>query len=124
MAQDIAAFHRHVAEELAAHYAASQRAPEGWREIAAWHWEQAGAFAEANEAAPEGAEGRVAQARNNREATARAHLAIGRMQRELAQLTIAEAALQQARALAERDELGELEAEVRLHIAKVHQLQG
>jgi tetratricopeptide (TPR) repeat protein len=185
MAQDIAAFHRHVAEELAAHYAANERAPEGWREIAAWHWEQAGAFAEATDAALEVAEARVtrldfaaarqwaertldlierldpmerriyelrayalalavlefggqyregldyarrmlrvAQARNNREATARAHLAIGRMQRELAQLTIAEAALQQARALAERDELGELEAEVRLHIAKVHQLQG
>lgn len=185
MAEDAAAFHRRVAEELAAHYATDERAPEGWREIAAWHWEQAGAFAEATDATLEVAESRVtrldftaarqwaertldlierldplerriyelrayalalavlefggqyregldyarrmlrvAQARNNREAMARAHLAIGRMQRELAQLTIAEAALQQARALAERDELGELEAEVRIHIAKVHQLQG
>lgn len=185
MTEDNFAFHRHVAEELAAHYATSERAPEGWREITAWHWEQAGAFAEAADAALEVAEARVsrldftaarqwtersldlleridplerrmyelrayalalavlefsglyregldyarrmlraAQARNNREAMARAHLAIGRMQRELGQLTIAEAALQQARALAERDELGELEAEVRMHIAKVHQLQG
>jgi tetratricopeptide (TPR) repeat protein len=46
------------------------------------------------------------------------------MQRELSQLTNAEVVLQQARALASDDELGELEAEVRLHLAKVHQLQG
>src|SRR5919205_966749 len=55
----------------------------------------------------------VAQARNNREATARAYLAVGRMQRELGQLTTAEVVLQQARALAANDELGDLEAEVR-----------
>jgi tetratricopeptide (TPR) repeat protein len=66
----------------------------------------------------------VAQARGNREATARAYLAIGRMQRELSQLSSAEVVLQQARSLAAEDELSELEAEVRLHLAKVHQLQG
>ena len=66
----------------------------------------------------------VAQARGNREATARAYLAIGRMQRELSQLSSAEVVLQQARTLAAEDELSELEAEVRLHLAKVHQLQG
>jgi tetratricopeptide (TPR) repeat protein len=179
------AFHRRVAEELASRYATSERAPEGWREAMAWHWEQAGALAEASDAALEVAEARVsrldftaarqwaertlelierlelverrayelrayalalavlefggqyregldyarrmlrvAQERGNLEAEARAHLAIGRMQRELTQLTIAEAALQQARTLAERGERYELEAEVRVHLAKLHQLQG
>src|SRR5215212_10382999 len=66
----------------------------------------------------------VAQARGNREATIRAYLAIGRMQRELNQLSSAEVILQQARTLAAEDDLSELEAEVRLHLAKVHQLQG
>jgi tetratricopeptide (TPR) repeat protein len=183
--EDIAAFHRRVAEELAARYGENEHAPQDWREVLAWHWEQAGAFAEATVAALEITEGRmthlnftaarhwaertlglierlepdqrrrydlrayalalavlefggqyregldyarrmlsVAQARNNREATARAYLALGRMQRELGQLTTAEVVLQQARALATHDELGELEAEVRLHLAKVHQLQG
>jgi tetratricopeptide (TPR) repeat protein len=182
---DHSTFHRRVAGELAARYVTDERAPEGWRETMAWHWEQAGALAEATDATLEVAEARVthldfitarhwvqrtldlierldpverriyelrtyalalsvlefggqyregldyarrmlrvAQTRKNREAEARAHLAIGRMQRELAQLTVAEAALQQARALAERDELGELEVEVRTHLAKVHQLQG
>jgi tetratricopeptide (TPR) repeat protein len=46
------------------------------------------------------------------------------MQRELSQLANAEVVLQQARTLAADDELSELEAEVRLHLAKVHQLQG
>lgn len=185
MVEDRFAFHRHVAEELAATYAAAERAPEGWRENMAWHWEQAGAIAEATDAALEIAEERVArldfaaarswaervlvliehldaierriyelrayalalavlefggqyregldyarrmlrvaQERNNIEAMARAHMAIGRMQRELGQLTVAEAALQQARALAERDDLDDLETEVRIHLAKVHQLQG
>jgi tetratricopeptide (TPR) repeat protein len=185
MTDEIAAFHRRVAETLAAHYASSERAPDGWRENMAWHWEQAGALAEAAEAALDVAETRVtrldftaarqwaehalglierlapavrrthelrayalalavlefggqfregldyarrmlriAQKRGNMEAQARAHLAVGRMQRELTQLTAAEAALQQARALAERGELYELEAEVRVHLAKVHQLQG
>jgi tetratricopeptide (TPR) repeat protein len=185
MTDAIVAFHRRVAEQIAAYYAASERAPEGWREAMAWHWEQAGALAEASDAALEIAEARVtrldfaaarqwaertltlierlgqaerrayelrayalalavlefggqyregldyarrllrvAQERQNLEAEARAHLAIGRMQRELTQLTIAEAALQQSRMLAERGELYELEAEVRVHLAKVHQLQG
>ncbi|HEX9370655.1 MAG TPA: tetratricopeptide repeat protein [Roseiflexaceae bacterium] len=183
--EDASAFHRRVAEELVARYGASGQAPQDWREALAWHWEQAGAYAEAAEAALEIAEARmtrlnftsarrwaertlslierldaaqrriydlrayalalavlefggqyregldyarrmlsVAQARNNREATARAYLAVGRMQRELGQLATAEVVLQQARALAADDELGELEAEVRLHLAKVHLLQG
>jgi tetratricopeptide (TPR) repeat protein len=183
--EDTTAFHRHVAEELSRHYAASEQAPQGWHEALAWHWEQAGAYAEAADATLEIAEARmtrldfasarqwaertlglierldpsqrqiydlrayalalavlefggqyregldyarrmlsVAQARNNREATARAYLAVGRMQRELGQLPTAEVVLQQARALAANDELSELEAEVRLHLAKVHQLQG
>lgn len=66
----------------------------------------------------------IAQARGNNEATARAYLAVGRMQRELGQLMSAEVVLQQARMLASSDELSELEIEVRLHLAKVHQLQG
>jgi tetratricopeptide (TPR) repeat protein len=183
--QDSQAFHRRVAEELAARYGGHEQAPQDWREIQAWHWEQAGAYAEAAEASLEIAEARmtrldfasarrwaertltqierlvpeqrriydlrayalalavlefggqyregldyarrmlgVAQARDNREATARAYLAVGRMQRELGQLATAEVVLQQARTLAADDELGELEAEVRLHLAKVHQLQG
>jgi tetratricopeptide (TPR) repeat protein len=183
--EDPATFHRRVAEELTRRYAASEQAPQDWRETLAWHWEQAGAYAEAADAALEIAEARmtrldfasarrwaertltlierldpaqrqlydlrayalalavlefggqyregldyarrmlgVSRARNNREATARAYLAVGRMQRELGQLATAETVLQQARALAADDELGELEAEVRLHLAKVHQLQG
>jgi tetratricopeptide (TPR) repeat protein len=185
MTDAIATFHRQIAEQLAAHYAASERAPEGWLEALAWHWEQAGALAEASRAALEVAEARisrldfgaarqwaertlelierldsaerrpyelrayalalavlefggqyregldyarrmlrVAKERGNLEAEARAHMALGRMQRELTQLTIAEAALQQARMLAERGELYQLEAEIRVHLAKVHQLQG
>jgi len=185
MTDSITDFHRRAAEALAAYYAASERSPEDWREIEAWHWEQAGAFSEAADAALNVAEMRVArldftaarqwaertlalierlnpaerrtyelrayalalvvlefggqyregldyarrmlrvaQEHDNVEAEARAHLAVGRMQRELTQLTIAEAALQQARMLAERNELYELEAEVRVHLAKVHQLQG
>jgi tetratricopeptide (TPR) repeat protein len=179
------AFHRRVAEELVARYGANDQAPPDWREALAWHWEQAGAYAEAAESTIEIAEARmthldfssarrwaertltlierltpaqrrvydlhayalalavlefagqyregldyarrmlaVAQAHNNREATARAYLAIGRMQRELGQLATAEVVLQQARVLTADDELGELESEVRLHLAKVHQLQG
>ena len=178
-------FHRRVAEELKRRYDKREQAPAEWRETLAWHWEQAGAYAEAADATLEIAEARmtrldfaaarrwaertltlidrlgtaerehydlrayalalavlefggqyregldyarrmlsVAQARGNREATARAYLAIGRMQRELSQLSSAEVVLQQARTLAADDELSELEAEVRLHLAKVHQLQG
>lgn len=46
------------------------------------------------------------------------------MQRELGQLAQSEAALQSVRSLASRDDLSDLEAEARLHLAKVHQLQG
>ncbi|GAB4124277.1 MAG: hypothetical protein Fur005_38670 [Roseiflexaceae bacterium] len=67
---------------------------------------------------------RAARQQRSVEAEARAHLAIGRMQRELSQLTQAEASLLTARDLAERDELNELETEVRVHLAKVHHLQG
>lgn len=183
--EETAAFHRRVAEELNRRYAGREQAPPEWRETLAWHWEQAGAYAEAADATLEIAEARmtrldfssarrwaertltlierltaaqrqrydlrayalalavlefggqyregldyarrmlsVAQARGNREATARAYLAVGRMQRELSQLANAEVVLQQARTLAADDELSELEAEVRLHLAKVHQLQG
>jgi len=178
-------FHRRVAEELKRRYDKREQAPADWRETQAWHWEQAGAYAEAAEATLEIAEARmtrldfssarrwaertltlverlgradrqrydlrayalalavlefggqyregldfarrmlsVAQERGNREATVRAYLAIGRMQRELSQLSSAEVVLQQARTLAADDDLSELEAEVRLHLAKVHQLQG
>lgn len=183
---DNVTFHRRVAEGLVVRYEPrGDQAPEGWREALAWHWEQAGANAEAVEATLEIAEARLtrldftsarrwaeraltllerlaqeqrrlydlrayalalavlefggqyregldyarrmlasAQPRNNREATTRAYLAIGRMQRELGQLANAEVVLQQARTLAADDELGDLEAEVRLHLAKVHQIQG
>src|SRR5262245_6677557 len=61
MTDATAAFHRRVAEELAKRYATSERAPEGWREAMAWHWEQAGALAEASDAALEVAEARVSR---------------------------------------------------------------
>lgn len=67
---------------------------------------------------------RIARAHHNREAEARAQLAIGRMQRDLGQLADAEATMHQARLLAEHTEQGELEAEVRMHLAKVYHLQG
>lgn len=185
MSEDSTTFHRRVAEELTQRYGESEHAPEGWRETAAWHWAQGGAYAEAADAALEVAEQRVARLdfaaarrwaertlelldrlhprdrriydlraytvalavlefggqyregldyarrmlrvakdRQSREAEARAMLAMGRMQRELNQLTLAEATLQQARALAESEEPGDLEAEVRFHLAKVHQMQG
>jgi hypothetical protein len=57
------------------------------------------------------------------QATTRAYLAIGRMQRRLGQLANAEWCCSR-RTLAADDELGDLEAEVRLHLAKVHQIQG
>jgi tetratricopeptide (TPR) repeat protein len=183
--EELSEFHRRVAEELTRRYDKREQAPADWRETLAWHWEHAGAYAEAAHSTLEIAEARmsrldftsarrwaertltlierlqgaerqrydlrayalalavlefggqyregldyarrmlsVAQARGNREATVRAYLAIGRMQRELNQLSNAEVVLQQARTLAADDELSELEAEVRLHLAKVHQLQG
>ena len=182
---DIAAFHKAIAERLAALYAASEAAPEGWRETLAWHWERAGAFAEAADAALEVAEARVTQLdfaearvwaervlalldrldggarrayelrayaltmavlefagqyreglgyarlllrladeRGAPEMRARAHLAIGRLQREVGQLAAAEAELLRAMAIAEQAEHEELVSESRLQLAKVHQLQG
>lgn len=67
---------------------------------------------------------RVAQARYNLEAEARAMLQVGRMLREVGQFADAAAMLQRARATADRLDLGDLEAEVRVNLAKVHQLQG
>jgi tetratricopeptide (TPR) repeat protein len=58
---DIQAFHRRTAEELVGQYAPSEHPPESWREILAWHWEQAGAYGEAIDAALEVAEMRVAE---------------------------------------------------------------
>jgi tetratricopeptide (TPR) repeat protein len=178
-------FHRRTAEELSTRYEANDQAPDGWREAAVWHWEQADHPAEVARLALEVVEVRVTRldfvaarqwaeraltaighlpvemqvgfelractlalavlefggqyregleyarrmlrashAQGSIEAEARAQLAIGRMQRELGQLAAAEATMQKARELAERDELSELESEVRLHLAKVHQLQG
>src|SRR5262245_2577165 len=56
---DQSTFHRRVAGELAARYVTDERAPQGWRETMAWHWEQAGALAEATDATLEVAEARV-----------------------------------------------------------------
>jgi tetratricopeptide (TPR) repeat protein len=170
---------------MAGLYAASDTAPEGWRETLAWHWERAGAFAEAAEAALEVAEARVTQLdfaearvwaervlalldrlddaarrayelrayaltmavlefagqyreglgyarlllrladeRGVPEMRARAHLAIGRLQREVGQLAAAEAELLRGMAIAEQVEHEELVSEARLQLAKVHQLQG
>ena len=67
---------------------------------------------------------RAARLGGGRAAQAQALLARGRMQRELNQLQQAESTLIEARALAEAEESGELEADIRFHLAKVHQLQG
>lgn len=67
---------------------------------------------------------RLAEERGNIEARGRSYLLIGRMQREIGRLTAAEAELMRALNLAERHQLLELEAEARLHLGKVHQLQG
>jgi hypothetical protein len=52
-------FHRRVAEELTRRYGKSEQAPPDWRETLAWHWEQAGAYAEAADATLEIAEARM-----------------------------------------------------------------
>lgn len=67
---------------------------------------------------------RAARITGGRAAQAQALLAVGRMQRALGQLVQAETALTEARVLAESEETGELEADVRFHLAKLHQLQG
>ncbi len=185
MTMDTRAFHQRTAEALAALYTNRDQAPEGWREILAWHWEQAGAYGEAVDAALEVAEMRVselaftealrwvervlalldrlsnlerrayemraysltimvlefggqyrealgyarlllrlAEERGNVEAQGHSFLLLGRIQREIGRLAAAEAELLRAIDLAERHELFELMAETRLHLAKVHQLQG
>ena len=185
MNEDSQTFHRHIATELIARYDSNPQAPDGWRESAVWHLEQASDRAGAAQLALEVVEARItkldfiaarawveraltaighlprhsqltfelqactlalavlefggqyregleyarrmlraAKDQGSIEAQARAQLAIGRMQREMGQLAGAESSMQKARELAERDELGEIEAEVRLQLAKVHQLQG
>lgn len=185
MSDDAVRFHRRTARELTARYDLVENPPERWREIAAWHWAQAGAFAEAADDAIKVAEGwigrldfaaarrwaertleylerltlierqayelrayavalavlefggqyregldyagrmlRAARAHGSRATQTQALLAQGRMQRELNQLALAEATLQAALTLAESEEEGALEADVRFHLAKVHQLQG
>ena len=179
------AFHRRVAEELAARYRPRESTPEGWRETLAWHWEQAEAYAPAADVALEVAElmvtrldfvgarrwaeralmlierlpvadqsthdlrastlalavlefggqyaegleyarrmRRAAQRHANPAAETRAEMAIGRMQRELGQLAAAETSLRRAQDLADRYDLADVESEIRLHLAKTHQLQG
>jgi tetratricopeptide (TPR) repeat protein len=185
MQSDLAAFHRETAQRMAELYGASDSAPEGWRETLAWHWERAGAFPEAADAALEVAESRVtqldfaeariwaervlslldrldgaarhtyelrayaltmavlefagqyreglgyarlllrlAEERRVPEMRARAHLAIGRLQREVGQLAAGEAELLRSLSIAEQAEHEELVSEARLQLAKVHQLQG
>jgi tetratricopeptide (TPR) repeat protein len=185
MSDDTANRHRRIAAWLNGLYRASEHAPEGWRETAAWHWEQAGDHTAAAQAALDVTETsiarldfhaarqwvrralelierltpeeratielrayalvlavlefggqyrealdyakrmlRAARTLNHREAEVRALIALGRMQRELGQFPAAEMALLEARATGSSDELGELEADIRLHLAKVYQLQG
>ncbi|MBO9324074.1 MAG: tetratricopeptide repeat protein [Roseiflexus sp.] len=59
--ESTSAFHRRVAEELAARYSDDERAPEDWREIQTWHWEQAGVYAAAVETAMSVTETRIAR---------------------------------------------------------------
>src|SRR5919202_538810 len=57
--EDTSTFHRRVATELVRRYADNEQAPQDWRETLAWHWEQAGAYAEAADATLEIAEARM-----------------------------------------------------------------
>ena len=57
--EETTAFHRRVAEELIRRYGQSEHAPPDWRETLAWHWEQAGAYAEAADATLEIVEARM-----------------------------------------------------------------
>ena len=54
-------FHRRVAEELTRRYDKREQAPADWRETLAWHWEQAGAYAEAANSTLEIAEARMSR---------------------------------------------------------------
>lgn len=182
---DKQAFHSATATMMWQSYANDEHAPDGWREIMAWHWEQAGDYRQAVEAALEVVEARVSElaftearrwtergltlldrldeperrnfesrayaltiavlefggqyrealgyarllmrlAENlgNVEAQLRSYLTMGRVNRELGQFVVAESNLVQALMLAQRHNLLELESEVRLQLAKVHQLQG
>lgn len=178
-------FHQRVAEAMEARYGQAARAPHDWREIQAWHFEQAGIIdraiacvlevAEAKVARLEFASGRrwaeqaialaerlepadlalyelrisalalavldfggqfreglefarrmlhAAQERDDLEAEARALLALGRMQRELGQLTEAKQSLTRALELIGAEDDSGVGADIRLHLAKVHLLQG
>jgi tetratricopeptide (TPR) repeat protein len=67
---------------------------------------------------------RLAETEGNIEAQGRGYLTLGRVHRELGQLTFAETELLHALQMAERHQMHELEWEARFHLAKVHQLQG
>lgn len=67
---------------------------------------------------------RLAEVHGNIEAQSRSYLTIGRVHRELGQLSLAESDLGRALSLSERHQLPDLEWEARFHLAKVHQLQG
>jgi tetratricopeptide (TPR) repeat protein len=67
---------------------------------------------------------RLTEVHGNVNAQSRSYLTIGRVHRELGQLSLAESDLMRALSLAERHQLRELEWEARFHLAKVHQLQG
>jgi tetratricopeptide (TPR) repeat protein len=60
MTEEITTFHERVAAELNERYRDNKLAPDGWRETAVWHWEQAGKYAQAANMALEIAESHVA----------------------------------------------------------------
>lgn len=67
---------------------------------------------------------RLAEDRGNVEAQTSSYLSIGRVQRELGNLAVAEAETLRAFELAERHQLSEMAWEARLQLAKTHQMQG
>ncbi|MCU0494861.1 MAG: tetratricopeptide repeat protein, partial [Chloroflexaceae bacterium] len=67
---------------------------------------------------------RLAEANGSVEALGRGHLSLGRLQRELGNLAVAEVEMQQALELALLHQLTGLEADVRLQLAKLRQVQG
>lgn len=67
---------------------------------------------------------RLAEDRGSVEAQGSSYLSIGRVQRELGNLPVAEAETLRALELAERHQLYELAFEARLQLAKTHQMQG
>ncbi len=66
----------------------------------------------------------LADAEGKAEIQINCYLVLGRVLRELGQLAIAESELVRALTLAEQHNMMEIVAESRLHLAKVHQLQG